>query len=308
MTERIHGKRLAGEPVKPNAQIGESAMIVVRLRGGLGNQLFQYACGRALALRNGAPLKLDLIQYRDRSCAERRPYLLGRFRIAASEAGALELKLAHGGRIARAATALAPSRRFRMFSEEGLRFQPEVAAARGNAYLIGYWQCERYFADCADAVRSECALRSEPMGENLRLLREIEECEAVSVHVRRGDFLTEPGFHPCGLEYYRSAAERIATAVRAPRYYVFSDDPAWTKEHFTLQPAVFVSHNGVDRPEEDLRLMRRCKHHIMANSTFSWWAAWLCEQPRKIVIAPRRWFADSARDASDIVPEGWTCL
>jgi hypothetical protein len=283
-------------------------MIIVRLRGGLGNQLFEYACGRALALRNGAPLKLDLTNYRDRSYAERRSYLLDRFQITASEAGVLELKLAHGGRIARAATALAPSRRFRTFSEGTLRFQPEVAAARGNVYLLGYWQCERYFADCADTVRSEFALRGEPQGESLRLLREIEDCESVSVHVRRGDFLTEPGFHACGLEYYQSAAESIATAVRAPHYYVFSDDPAWTKEHFTLQPAVFVSHNGAGRPEEDLRLMRRCKHHIIANSTFSWWGAWLCEHPRKIVIAPRRWFADPERDSSDIVPASWTCL
>ncbi|MGD0999505.1 MAG: alpha-1,2-fucosyltransferase [Candidatus Brocadiia bacterium] len=283
-------------------------MIIVRLRGGLGNQLFEYACGRALSLRNGAPLKLDLTGYRDRSYAERRPYLLDRFRIAASEAGALEMKLAHGGRIARALTALAPSRRFRTFSEEALHFQPEVAAARGNVYLLGYWQCERYFADCADPVRSEFALKSEPQAESLRLLREIEDCEAVSVHVRRGDFLTEPGFHVCDPEYYQGAAESIAKAVRAPRYYVFSDDPAWTKEHLALQPAVFVGHNGAGRPEEDLRLMRRCKHHIIANSTFSWWGAWLCEHPGKIVIAPRRWFADPKRDSSDIVPASWTCL
>jgi hypothetical protein len=283
-------------------------MIIVRLQGGLGNQLFEYACGRALALRNGAPLKLDLTNYRDRSYAERRPYLLDRFRITASEAGPLELKLAHGGRIARAATALAPSRRFRTFREESLRFQPEAAAARGNVYLLGYWQCERYFADCADTVRSEFALRGEPQGENISLLREIEERESVSVHVRRGDFLTEPGFQACGLEYYRSAAERIARAVRAPHYYVFSDDPAWAKEYLALQPAVFVSHNGTGRPEEDLRLMRWCKHHIIANSTFSWWAAWLCEQPGKMVIAPRRWFADPKRDSSDIVPASWTCL
>jgi len=92
-------------------------MIVVRLRGGLGNQLFEYACGRALALRNGAPLKLDVTRYRDRSYAEPRPYLLDRFRITASEAGALQMKLAHGGRIARALTALAPSRWFRTFSD-----------------------------------------------------------------------------------------------------------------------------------------------------------------------------------------------
>ncbi len=283
-------------------------MIVVRLRGGLGNQLFEYACGRALALRNRAPLRLDLTCYRDRSYAEPRPYLLDRFRITASEAGALERKLAHGGRIARALTALAPARRFRTFSDEALRFQPEVAAARGNVYLIGYWQCERYFADCAETLRSEFAPRAEPPAESLRLLRENEECEAVSVHLRRGDYLTEPGFQVCGLEYYRRAAESIATAVRAPRYYVFSDDPAWTKENLALQPAVFVSHNGEGRPEEDLRLMRRCKHHIIANSTFSWWGAWLCEHAGKVVVAPRRWFADPERDSSDIVPASWTCL
>ncbi|MGO8703714.1 MAG: alpha-1,2-fucosyltransferase [Candidatus Brocadiia bacterium] len=283
-------------------------MIVVRLRGGLGNQLFEYACGRALALRNGAALKLDLVRYRDRSYAEPRPYLLDRFRITAAEAGALEMKLAHGGRIARALTVLAPSRRFRTYSDEALHFQPEVAAARGNVYLLGYWQCERYFADCADTVRSEFAPRVEPQGESLRLLREIENCEAVSVHVRRGDYLTEPGYQVCGVEYYRGAAERIAKAVRAPRYYVFSDDPAWTKENLALQPAVFVGRNGEGRPEEDLRLMSRCKHHIIANSTFSWWGAWLGDHPGKIVVAPRRWFTDPNRDSSDIVPASWTCL
>ena len=283
-------------------------VVIVRLCGGLGNQMFQYACGRALALRNQAGLKLDLTRYADPSYAEKRPYLLDRLRVEAGKAGSLEVRFAHGGRMSRTVTAVAPCLKFRFFEENGLQFHPEVASARGNVYLSGFWQCERYFADAADAIRRELQPRAEPEGENLRLLREIEGGASVSVHVRRTDFFTDPIVYVCSLDYYMRAAEEIARRERSPRYYVFSDDPDWTRENLKLPQATYIGHNGNAHPEEDLRLMSRCRHHIVANSTFSWWGAWLCENPGKVVIAPKRWYEAEELNVSEIVPPDWIRL
>ena len=118
--------------------------------------------------------------------------------------------------------------------------------------------------------------------------------------------------HPlglCSVEYYRAAVAYMLRLFSDAQFFIFSDDPAWTAANLSyLASKTFVTHNVGRNDAEDLRLMMSCRHFIVANSTFSWWAAWLCEHPVKIVIAPRRWFADSARDASDIIPAGWTCL
>jgi len=280
-------------------------MIIVRLNGGLGNQLFQYACARALALRNNARVKLDLIRYRDPSYDETMPYGLDRLGIRAQPAGALELKLAHGGRFARAVARLAPRTRFALFEERGLQFHPEVVDARGNVYLIGFWECEKYFLDARETILEESRPKAPPSPQNARLLAEIGAAPSVSVHVRHGYRADRPEFRGLALAYYQRAIARMEKLAPSPRYFVFSDNPEWARANLALRDAVFVSVNGPDRPEEDLRLMRACSHHIIANSTLSWWGAWLCENPAKVVIAPTPWFLMPGKGKTDILPPQW---
>jgi len=128
--------------------------------------------------------------------------------------------------------------------------------------------------------------------------------------VRRGDYLTSPaasGCHGvCPPEYYHAAVKELATRLRSPHFYVFSDDPAWVKAQLNLpHPTTFVDHNDAEHGYEDLRLMASCRHHIIANSTFSWWGAWLGGYPEKRVVAPQKWFRDDRVDTADLIPQGW---
>ena len=138
----------------------------------------------------------------------------------------------------------------------------------------------------------------------------IRACESVSVHIRRGDYLSNPAFYRfhgvCAVEYYEAAVGHLAGAVENPCFFLFSDDLDWARRNLRLDyPVTYVDHNGEDKDYEDLRLMSQCKHHIIANSSFSWWAAWLCANPGKIVIAPRKWFNDPNIDTADIIPASW---
>lgn len=297
-------------------------MIVVRLMGGLGNQMFQYALGRHLALRRGAELKLDLTWYARRERKGRgaeRPYALHHFAVAAPVARRWEVPYTGSSRWVRLAAQAArrlPAGRLAVVREDGLPFDPAVLDAPDGSYLFGYWVTERYFSEVAGVIRSDFTVQSPPEGLNRALLDEITSTESVSVHVRRGDYahrLHTREYH--GLlspSYYEAAVEAVLGHTEAPRFFVFSDDPAWCRENLAFpalpSPATFVDHNGVATAFEDLRLMSHCRHHVIANSTFSWWAAWLNPDPAKRVYAPRRWLSGPGADTRDVVPPGWSRL
>ncbi|HKA13777.1 MAG TPA: alpha-1,2-fucosyltransferase [Myxococcota bacterium] len=284
-------------------------MIITRLQGGLGNQMFQYAAGLRLAAVRQAPLKLDLSLLGARHGQTPRTYQLDRFRISAQratpeEVEALCAKRPLAARISRRLDRRAAAR------ERHFHYDPAVARLPDRSCLEGYWQSERYFADAAERVREEFRFRAELAGRNAELARAIAARAAVSVHVRRGDYAANPvtrAVHGlCSIDYYQRAAEYIAARVRDPVYVLFSDDPEWARAHLDLGgEAIAVGHNGPDDGAEDLRLIGLCRHHVIANSTFSWWGAWLSASPDKIVVAPERWFADGARDTSDLLPAGW---
>ena len=190
-----------------------------------------------------------------------------------------------------------------------------VAWNKGDVegYMQGYWQSARYFEDSAERVRQEFRFRSEPSGRNVELAEEIGARAAVSLHVRRGDYAAHAAtraYHGlCPVDYYHRAASYVAERVRDPIFVLFSDDPEWTRTHLDLRArTIAIEHNGPDDGAEDLRLMSLCRHHVIANSTFSWWGAWLCTKPEKIVTAPERWFSDGARDTSDLIPDRWVRL
>ena len=288
-------------------------MVIVRLMGGLGNQMFQYAAGRAVAHRNQTQLKLD-VSALERDAA--RSYKLHHFNIEASIVAPDKVtrftKEDLWSRILRRVERhlLPPSRRA-MFAQRVDHFDPDILRLRGNVYLKGYWQSEKYFKDIEHIIRQDFTFRHAPDAENQRLARTIANTNSVSLHIRRGDYVSNPRFSRkfgvCSLEYYQSAAAKVAAKVREPHFFIFSDDIDWARDNLRLQhPLTFVAHNGVDKDYEDLRLVSLCSHHIIANSSFSWWGAWLCAYPEKIVIVPKRWFKEPGRDTRDLIPASWS--
>lgn len=285
-------------------------MIVVQLAGGLGNQLFQYATGRRLAQKQGTTLKVD--PARLLALGDRR-YRLDCLRTRARVARPWEVRpitgatQSHGWR--RRVWHLANLRRGRVYSEPHFQFDPRVLELDGTVYLAGYWQSERYFADIVSLLRSELELRHPPSAASLRLASAMAVVASVSVHFRRGDYVANPVVNQvhgdCSLGYYHAAIQALATTEERPHFFVFSDDMAWAKRQFaTHLPVTFVDHNR-DREHEDLWLMRQCRHHIIANSSFSWWGAWLAEHPAKRVFAPKRWFRDPSINVADLLPAAW---
>ena len=287
-------------------------MVIVCLMGGLGNQMFQYAAGRAVAHRNRTQLKLD-VSALERDAA--RSYRLHPFNIVESFATTDEVarftKRDLRGRISRRVERyLLPPYRRPVFTQRFAHFDPDILRLRRSVYLRGYWQSEKYFKDIEQIIRQEFTLRHAPDAENQRLARIIANTNSVSLHIRRGDYMSNPRFSRkfgvCPLEYYQRAVVEVAERVSDPHLFVFSDDIDWARDNLGLQhPLTFVAHNDADKDYEDLRLMSLCRHHIIANSSFSWWGAWLCTHSGKIVIAPEKWFKEPGRDTRDLIPDSW---
>lgn len=290
-------------------------MIVIRLCGGLGNQLFQYAAGRRLAHVHRAELILDLSWYAHTPSSDTpRAYELGRYPIQArlaTKAEAVWCRL-HQGRYIRRLPFL--PRRWRHCLEKRFDFNPSVLDLPDNTYLDGYWQSHHYFDEVADLIRAEFyPLASFGVQDNkVAALIADAATGAVSLHVRRGDYVTHNAAAEthglCSIDYYKAALARVASLVKEPQLFVFSDDPAWTRENLPLpNTATFIDHNGSDAAFQDLRLMSLCHHHITANSSFSWWGGWLNPRKDKIVVTPRKWFMDE-RNIDSLIPLNWICL
>lgn len=287
-------------------------MIFVRLVGGLGNQLFQYACARAVALRCGAELVLDLRELVQP--AAHAVYGLDQFATHARIGQPKELPPARG-RILPYALWRAGLMRPRFLRERGLGLNSAVLAARDNTYLHGYFQSEGYFRDVTAALREELRIVTPISDENRHWFdRIVQDDRAVSLHVRRGDYVataTGQALHgSCDAGYYARAVTKIRERLgRSPVFYVFSDDPGWARQHLDLGAEMIVlSHNPATAAVEDMRLMGACRHHVIANSTFSWWGAWRNPSPGKLVIAPQRWFSDPKLFNPDICPADWLRL
>jgi hypothetical protein len=287
-------------------------MIYTKLIGGLGNQMFQYAVGRQLAKARGTELTLDVSGYEHQAAGDTpRQYELGNFKHAAklADAAALrEIRLATGP--SKLDKLLGRRGSLNVVREAGFPFDAKVLEAPDNSYLIGYWQTEKYFPDVREELLEDFALKHEPDEANAKTAAEIAAVTAVSLHVRRGDYVTNANaaaFHGMtSLEYYREAIKMMASKVKEPHFFVFSDDPDWCRENLKFDlPMTFVTNNSGDKGYEDMRLMKQCRHHIIANSSFSWWGAWLNPRADKIVLAPGRWFNDAAVDTRDIYGQGW---
>lgn len=292
-------------------------MIIVNLIGGLGNQMFQYATGRALALRTDVPLLLDTSSFRN---YDLRCYELGELSIKARLVTGAELKnfgVRNGsnGLLKRLAKAFRLDQTVVHYDETSFAYDRRIQQINPPVYLNGYWQSERYFSDIADILRRDFTLKRPFDAANSELAGQINNLggRAVSLHIRRGDYVSNPNtaqYHGvCSLDYYRNAVSYIAERISDPHFFVFSDDHAWVEENFKLEFSVTqVDVNGSDRGVYDMALMKACRHHIIANSSFSWWGAWLNPHPDKIIVAPQCWFSGASHDTSDLIPRSWIRL
>lgn len=293
--------------------------VTIRLMGGLGNQMFQYATGYALARKWNVPLLLDRSFLDARPPGmdwTPRPYALDVFRLHAQFATPRVLRRMRrewDRPVWRGLSRALPSLfRPQCYLERSTGHDAKLATLEPPIYLEGFWQNEGYFNAVARELRDEVFVPvEEPPERNASLLREIASVCSASIHVRRGDYVHNAqaaGYHgTCTVEYYRDASEELVRDKQVDHFFVFSDDPAWAKANLQLpRPATHVAHNTGAHGHWDLWLMKHCRHHIIANSSFSWWGAWLNAQPGKCVIAPARWFQGTDMPPSHILPASWT--
>ncbi|MEY4440678.1 MAG: hypothetical protein RLY49_304 [Candidatus Parcubacteria bacterium] len=282
-------------------------MIITKLKGGLGNQLFQYAFGRYLAEKNKDILKLDIIGLQQNSKDTLRFYLLDKFNITSEIADYNEISPIKNpfGFLSKAFRFL----KTKLLRKFYIRFEKHLLKLKGNIYLDGYFQSELYFKEIEPIIKKEFTLKN-PLSQ---LTQKIEEqirnaSASVSIHIRRGDYVTDPSaaktHGTCNLNYYAQAISKVSSSIVNPTFFIFSDDIEWVKENLKVKSATYVSNPNLTEYEE-LILMSKCKHNIIANSTFSWWAAWLNSNPSKIVIAPKQWRKDIDSDKLQILPKTW---
>jgi len=292
-------------------------MIITKLIGGLGNQMFQYAAGRRVAITNKTELKLDVSGYNQQVGITPRKYMLDIFNIRASIATRQEIQFFTNqskNRIQRNFHRIKLTVLQRQYIlQKSTHFTYDFLTIPDNSYLDGYWGSEKYFLDIGDIIRNDFTLKKNPDKVNSELIRYIKNCNSVSIHVRRNDYVKNQKTHDfhgvCGIRYYRKAVSVIMKKVRDPTFFIFSDDPDWCKAHLRFNyPTTHVTNNLGKNDCEDMRLMSECKHNIIANSSFSWWGAWLNNNPDKIVIAPKKWFRDSSIYTQDIIPDTWILL
>jgi len=275
--------------------------------------MFQYAAARRLAHIHKTELILDLSWFnRIAPGVTVRKFELGPLNVDFRPALPGETTKFRGaglfGKIKRRVTRNIRFLNRRYLFEKYYHFDPSVLTMKDNVYLEGYWQSYRYFADIEEIIRREFTVRKEPDAVNCDMAEKISRTLSVSVHIRRGDYLLKAGSHMglCGIDYYLKAVKVITAQVNPQHFYVFSDDPEWARQNIDfLKPVTVVDHNGTDTAYEDLRLMSLCKHHIIANSSLSWWGAWLSKYPEKIVVAPKQWFNNEKRNTSDLIPKQW---
>jgi len=279
-------------------------MIIVQIIGGLGNQLFQYAFGRHLAILNNTDLKLDINAF---NVYKLHNYGLNHFNIKENIATVKEIKQLKTNRLCRK---IGWTKSSHVIEGAGGAFQGHVLSLRGNYYFEGYWGTEKYFKAITPIIKNDLALKMELTAESRNIANQIVSSNSISIHVRRGDYVSNPEnlkiYNILSPDYYKKVVEFMAKRVSNPHFFVFSDDTTWVKENIKLDfPVSYVNHNKADKNYEDLHLMSLCKHNIIANSSFSWWGAWLNDHSDKIVVAPQKVFVTQKLTAKDSMPDGW---
>ncbi|MEI7451739.1 MAG: alpha-1,2-fucosyltransferase [Candidatus Falkowbacteria bacterium] len=282
-------------------------MIVIKLSGGLGNQMFQYAFGRALSLRYKQTLILDGSSYSKNNNNTKRKYLLNSF----------DIKAKHFSNRLLSGMFIFINSIFRLFLGKDIivkevlfyKYDNEIVANKNKInYFDGFWQSYKYFSEYKNIIASDFTIRS-----NNKSFKEIDDLivntNSVSIHVRRGDYVGNKDYEVCSADYYQAAINFFEEKYPDSVFYIFSDDVSWASDNLKFKNrSEFVSDRGLSDAEE-LSVMSHCKHNIISNSSFSWWAAWLNNNVNKKVIMPYKWSnADDLQFLPDLLPKEWVII
>ncbi len=293
--------------------------IVVSLQGGLGNQLFQYAAGKTIASKNNAMLFFDLTYFTNTpEGSTPREYALAPFNLNVEvQQCDSKYKYLPGmvGKILRKITKSFPFKKngIDMYHEKTPDFDHHVTTLKPPLWINGYWQSEKYFTEIAHIIRQEIGTPRALSFSSQAMLEAIKQHNAICIHIRRGDYIsntTANAFHgSCDLQYYYNGISLIEKAEKNTHIFVFSDEPEWVRKNFSHStPITIVDINNSKNAHEDIWLMAACKHYVIANSSFSWWGAWLGNSPQKIVITPKKWYTNTQISTKDLIPDSWIRL
>ena len=293
-------------------------MIVVKLLGGLGNQMFQYAIGRVLSLKLNTDLKFDhdFFQGKDDEISTKRSFELHVFNIDFKKATDYDIKLFTGkSRLQKKIEHEVPFfKKYHLVIEKSHEFNATILDTKNNSYLNGYWQSEKYFKSIRSILLKDFILKNPINTVNALNVLKCQNKNSVSIHIRRGDYVSNSSnllYHGiCSLQYYYDAIHYLKGKINEDiKLFVFTDDMVWVNENFKPEYnfEIINDNKGIDS-FYDMYLMSICHHNIIANSSFSWWGAWLNTHPNKIVIAPKNWFETKDINSEDVIPENWVKL
>ena len=290
-------------------------MIIAEIIGGLGNQLFEYAAAKALAVHHNVPLKLDVSFYEK----SKRSFMLDKFNCAVETVSANVIFPPKEETIVdKVYRRLLPPHKRVPFREPYFHYYPQFLKAPSHTLLKGFWQSEKYFASITDIIRNEFLAKPALVSHLSEKAKEMKQQSSISVHIRRGDYLNPAVIKHLGLaslaeDYFAEAISVIMKRHPDSKVYFFSDDIKWVKEFITQKTSIsypyeFISDTITKTDLEDFYLMQQCQHNIIANSTFSWWGAWLNNHPDKIVVAPKNWYHSARVNDKDLIPAKWLRL
>ncbi len=287
-------------------------MLIIKIKSGLGNQLFQYAFGKALSLKRNEPINLEISYFENQPERDaKRDYLLDKFNIKADYVPE-EISKKYNSNLRIFIRKLF----WKIKKIDAYKYYEEFLNSKAT-YHEGYWLNEKYFSHIRKEIEGDFTLKDEPKAETKIVLNEVENClqknkQPVSLNIRRGDFVTNPNsaFNGVlGLNYYQKAIETLNEKnIKDICLFIFSDDIEWAKENLKFQNQMCFVSNPKIPDYEELMIISKCSHNIIANSTFSWWGAWLNKNPNKVVIAPFQWLKERNVEELDILPKDWIAI
>lgn len=289
-------------------------MVIVKLKGGLGNQMFQYAAGKRLALTHKVPFKVDLNYLLGKGRSQKtvsRDYALDLFDTPIEFASDEEIISLTRGNLRNLFFPLWKnifSHQPIVVREKYFHFNRTLLQAGSDCYLDGFWQSPKYFDDIFAELSNDFKIKAKLLTQTREIEEQIKKTNSICIHVRRGDLVSKPYqlIEPCNMDYFQKAIAEVAGQVKEPNFFIFSDDIKWCKKNFKIAyPFSIVQVEGSNKLAVDFYLMTLCKHFIISNSTFSWWAVWLNKQKEKLVVAPMKWFLNEKYNTKDLIPKNW---
>lgn len=286
-------------------------MIIVKIVGGLGNQIFQYAYAKSLQQR-GYKVKIDISAFETYKLHG--GYFIDRYLIDIEPATPGELRRYGALGIISKLRKKFGFKNNRLVEEETFFFDDRLMFPEDDTYIQGYFQSEKYFLKVREVILSQISLKNSLSTYGAGVQKEISMCKiSCSIHIRRGDYLTNSATNKVhgvlDMEYYKKSIELLEKRFSNNiQYFVFSDDIEWVVDNLNIKNSIFIASDQGRCPNEDIFLMSLCDHNIIANSSFSWWGAWLNQNLEKIVISPEKWFNDASLSAKDLLPKEWIHL